>query len=137
MKIYIFGNGNISFNDFEHFYRKPLEPFLSDDDVEFIVCDFRGTDTLSMELLKCYTPRVTVYHIGEKPRYFPDTYKTKASQWQIKNGFKSDADRDFAAMTDCTHFLANDFNSDARRKSGTQQNIERCLELGKTDLSLI
>jgi hypothetical protein len=39
--------------------------------------------------------------------------------------------RDEAAIEACTHFLAHDINSDENRKSGTQRNIERCLELGK------
>jgi len=137
MEVFIFGNGNISFNDFEIFYKKPLEPFLRDENTEFIICDFRGTDTLVMELLKSHTSKVTVYHIGERPRYYPDKYKTKVSQWAIRKGFTSDEERDLTAIKDCTHFLARDFNSNEKRISGTKKNIEKCLSQGKIDLLLI
>lgn len=135
MRVYIFGNGNISFDNFERYYKKPLQVLLKKEDVEFLICDFRGTDTLVMELLKNYTSKVTIYHIGEKPRYFPDKYKTNVGQWRIKRGFKSDEDRDAEAINDCSHFLAIDFNSDDSRKSGTKKNIELCFQLSKISLS--
>jgi len=47
-----------------------------------------------MEFLKNHTPKVSVYHIGVESRYFPDKYKTKASQWTVKKGFSSDEERD-------------------------------------------
>lgn len=131
MKIFIFGNGNIKFSDFEEYYLKPINEALSNQNVEFIVCDFRGTDTLVMEYLKSFTPKVTVLHIGEKPRYFPDKFKTKVSQWKIIGGFTDDQSRDHFAIDLCTHFVATDFNSNEKRKSGTQRNIERCLTLEK------
>lgn len=135
MKIFIFGNGNLSFEDFIKFYHKPLEPLIMDKKNQFIICDFKGTDSLVMELLKTKTPNVTVYHIGEKPRYLPDKYKTKVSQWQIIGGFCSDEERDLQAIKQCSHFLAKDFNSSEKRKSGTQKNIETCLSLNKINLN--
>lgn len=137
MKIYIFGNGNIHFDDFTTFYKKPLEPFFSDQNIEFILCDFRGTDTLAMELLKNITHKVSIYHIGEKPRYYPDVYKTQVSQWTRKGGFISDEERDSTAINDCTHFLAKDFNSNAKKVSGSERNIIECLKKGKINLSTI
>jgi len=134
MKIFIFGNGNINFDDFEIFYKKPLEPFLNNKNTEFILCDFRGTDTLVMELLKNHTSKVIVYHIGKKPRYYPDKYKTKVSQWTIKNGFISDEERDLTAINDCTHFLAKDFNSNKKRVSDTQKNIQECIKQDKINI---
>lgn len=132
MKLYIFGNGNLGLEQFLIQYCNPLRmlDFVSLG-IQFLLCDFRGVDTLMMEYLKTLTPDVSVYHVGEKPRYLPDRYKTQVSQWQQVGGFASDADRDAAAIAACSHFLAYDFNSDAERKSGTQRNIERCLELGK------
>lgn len=131
MQVYIFGNGNLDFSDFQHMYQAPLEQVLSESDPEFLLCDFRGVDTLAMELLKTLTSKVSVFHVGERPRYFPDKYRTKASSWKLIGGYEGDAERDAAAIEACSHFIAFDFNSNAKRKSGTQRNIERCLELGK------
>jgi hypothetical protein len=129
--IYIFGNGNTSFEDFEKYYAPYLSEFLQDSSHRCIVCDFRGVDTLLMEFLKTKTANLSVYHVGDWPRYLPDAFRTFAAQWKIIGGFKSDAERDQAAIDECTHFLAVDFNSDEKRKSGTQKNIERCIQLGK------
>lgn len=134
MKIYVFGNGNITFSDFLSCYATYLRNLLATPDYHFIVCDFRGVDTLTMEFLKSETKNVTVYHIGDKPRYIPDRFKTKVSQWKFIGGFKTDFERDSEAIENCTHFLATDFNSDKTRKSGTQRNIEKCLMLGKIDI---
>ena len=134
MKIYVFGNGNISFDNFVKFYKEILINFSSNSKINFIVCDFRGTDTLTIELLKSITPNVSIYHIGENPRYMPDTYKTKASQWLLKGGFTSDNERDKNAIEACTHFIAIDFNSNEKRESGTQKNIQKCKNKGKINL---
>lgn len=134
MKIYIFGNGNIKFDDFEQSYLRPIKRLIKTDNVTFIVCDFRGVDTLVMEYLKSESQNVSVIHIGEKPRYLPDKYRTKVSQWKIIGGFENDKSRDEYAINTCTHFLAVDFNSDGKRKSGTQKNIELCLSLNKTKI---
>lgn len=130
MHLYVFGNGNLSFADFLTYYHAPLSRLEHGSDLHFIVCDFRGVDTMVMEYLKCSTPSVRVYHVGERPRYLPDAYRTMVSQWELMGGFPSDADRDAA----CSHVLAHDFNSNAKRKSDTLRNMERCLELGKTCL---
>ena len=134
MTIYVFGNGNVSFEDFRKYYEEPMLRALETPGVAFVLCDFRGTDVLAMELLKSLSANVKLYHVGERPRYFPDKYKTKAAEWLVNGGFGSDEERDHAAIDDCTHFLAIDFNSDAKRKSGTQRNIERCEAFGKTRL---
>ena len=130
-QIFIFGNGNLSFDDFITHYQQPLSNLVKEKNVVFIVCDFRGLDTLVMEFLKTTTPNVLVYHMGEKPRYKPDAYKTQVGEWLFVGGFDSDAARDNAAIKQCTHFLAIDFNSDSQRKSGTLKNIEKCLKFNK------
>lgn len=137
MKIYIFGNGNTSFADFQNYYGVHLLKYLSAPDAEFLVGDFRGVDTLAMEFLKCDARKVTVYHVAERPRYIPDKYRTKVSQWTIKGGYADDTSRDRAAIDACTHYLAVDFNSNEKRKSGTLKNIELCESLGKIDLATI
>lgn len=134
MNIYIFGNGNICFSDFKTHYEEVINRCLEKEDVTFLLCDFRGVDTLAMELLKCVSEKVTVYHVAGKPRYFPDKFKTKAGSWNVVGGFENDEQRDLEAINRCTHFIAVDFNSDSKRKSGTQKNIERCEQLGKIRL---
>ena len=131
MKIYIFGNGNISFSDFEKYYAQILNQYIDNEEVTFLLGDFRGADTLAMEFLKCRATKVCVYHVGTKPRYLPDKYKTKVGSWLILGGFENDEQRDLEAIKNCSHFIAIDFNSDAKRKSGTLKNIESCQALGK------
>lgn len=134
MKVYVFGNGNISFGDFIGYYEVHLRSLVAISGTSFIVCDFRGVDTLTMEFLKSETENVSIYHIGDRPRYIPDRFRTKVSQWEFVGGFKTDIERDSAAIENCTHFLAIDFNSDEARKSGTKRNIEKCLALRKINI---
>ena len=134
MKVFVFGNGNTSFDTFVKIYGKALSRALflgKTQPVSFIVGDFRGVDTLAMEYLKTITEEVSVYHMGKSLRYFPSTFGTKAGQWKMVGGFENDGQRDSAAINACTHFIAYDFNSSPTRKTGTQRNIERCIELEK------
>ena len=133
MKLFIFGNGNTSFEDYMQKYYSCLQMLRGN--VEFLVCDFRGVDTLTMEYLKTKSSKVSVYHIGEKPRYLPARYRTKVSSWQLFGGYETDDERDMAAIANCTHFLAFDFNVSSQRKSGTATNMEKCLQLGKIPLT--
>ena len=135
MNIYIFGNGNIRFDDFQKHYVKYLAEYIGNEETSYTTCDFRGVDTLVMEFLKYSSANVTIFHIGERPRYLPDKYKTKVSNWNLKGGFKDDPERDLAAIHHCTHYLAVDFNSDSGRISGTRKNIDLCQSLGKIDLT--
>ncbi|WP_231128699.1 hypothetical protein [Chryseobacterium vaccae] len=129
-KIYAFGNGNLSWDKFHELYVTPLKN-IDLADCEFIIGDFSRADTLMMEYLKDKTEKVTILHIGIKPRYKINTFKTKAAGWTFSGGFQSDAERDDYGVSQCTHFLGVDFNSDAKRKSGTLKNIEKCLNSGK------
>jgi hypothetical protein len=133
MRLYVFGNGNLSFSTFLALY-VPALMLLSMRTTQFLVCDYMGADTLTMEFLKDRAADVRIFHMKENPRYVPVTYRTKASAWVRVGGFEDDKSRDEAAIQECTHFLAFDFNSDDKRKSGTQRNIERCLSLGRVSL---
>ncbi len=135
MNIFIFGNGNLSFKEFVNYYEEIINKYIDQKDIAFLLCDFRGVDTLAMEVLKCHAANVSVYHIGDKPRYLPDKYKTKVSSWKIIGGFENDEERDEEALKNCTNFIAIDINSDAKRKSGTLKNIELCESMGKIRLS--
>lgn len=132
MKLYVFGNGSFSFARFNLTYWPVLMKLDVDDHV--LVCDFRGVDTLVMEVLKTATLNVTVFHQGKRPRYLPDRHMTLVEQWKLVVGFKGDEARDAAAIEACTHFLAWDRNSTPERKSGTLKNIETCLALDKQRL---
>jgi hypothetical protein len=72
MYLYVFGNGNLSFAEFLTYYHEPLGRLEHGSGLHFIVCDFRGVDTMVTEYLTCATPNVCVYHVGERPRYLPD-----------------------------------------------------------------
>lgn len=135
MKLFICGNGNIPFDTFLEKYVEPLEQLWAyNDDIEFIICEFRGLDILIMEYLKTKSPHVTVLYMGNKPRYRPDEFKTFVKDWNFIGGYKSNLERDLAAIDLCTHFLAYDINSDHNRTSGTLKNIRKCLSLGKKQI---
>lgn len=131
MITYVFGNGNTSWEDFIRYYVPHLDRLAADPGNAFMVCDFRGVDTLTLEYLKTRTGNVSLYHVGDRPRYLPDAFRTRAGEWKLVGGFPSDGVRDGAAIEACTHFLAIDFNSDDQRKSGTLKNIEKALKIGK------
>ncbi|MCB9742293.1 MAG: hypothetical protein H6741_25630 [Alphaproteobacteria bacterium] len=135
MRLYVFGNGNLSWEAFGAHYLPALAA-VDWREAEALVCDFRGADVLAMEFLKTRAARVTLLHVGARPRYLPDRFRTQVSAWTLRGGFPDDAARDAAAIEDCTHFLARDFNSDARRTSGTARNIGRCLALGRLPLEV-
>ncbi|WP_449400087.1 hypothetical protein [Chryseobacterium wanjuense] len=84
-----------------------------------------------MEFLKDKSENVMILHVGKRPRYFVNSFQTKAKNWKIVGGFNSDYERDWFGIELCTHFLAIDFNTNEKRKSGTLKNIEKCLSLGK------
>lgn len=128
--IYVFGNGNLSWEHFQEFYINPLRNF-NFSDCEFIIGDFTGADTLMMEYLKNKSEKVTIIHMGEKSRYFTNRFRTHSGKWKKIGGFTSDAERDQYGISNCTHFLATDFNSDDKVKSGTSQNIDKCFALHK------
>jgi len=130
IKLYLFGNGNLSFENFTEHYLPIINNALSKE-MSFIICDFRGADTLLQEYLKDKSKNVTILHCFEKPRYLADKYKTKVSHWELKAGFISDEQRDEYAIKLCSHFFAIDFNSKGDKISSTKKNIDKLKELGK------
>lgn len=124
--IYVFGNGALAFDDFLRLYAPLIEAALARPDTAWSLCDFRGVDTLAMEYLKTRTASVTVFHVGERPRYLPDRRATQVERWQLRGGFADDTARDDAARAASTHYLAYDRFSTPRRPTGTAAIIERC-----------
>lgn len=128
--VYVFGHGGLEFAEFLELYAPPIEAALADDTTTWAVCDFRGVDTLAMEYLKARTRAVTVFHVGTRPRYFPDRRAANVAHWQLRGGFADDDARDNAALAIATHFLAVDRFSTPKRTSGTGRIIERALAAG-------
>lgn len=119
---FISGHGNITFEEWLEYY-KPLIDKALKENACFIIGDFRGADTLSMEYLKDKTALVTITHCFENPRYKVDVSGLLSNEWKYVGGFMNDTERD-AFMTE---------NSDTdiawiragREKSGTAKNIKR------------
>ncbi|WP_210148445.1 hypothetical protein [Chryseobacterium scophthalmum] len=63
-KIYVSGNGNVTWENFHQFYIEPLKK-LNLSEYEFIIGDFSGTDTLMMEFLKDKSENVTIVQVEE------------------------------------------------------------------------
>lgn len=129
-RIYVFGNGALSFDDFRGLYVPAIESALARVGTSWVVCDFRGVDTLTMEYLKTRTAAVTVVHIGAAPRYLPDRRGTHVQQWTIRGGFADDAARDQAALATATHFLAIDRFSTPARATATVRLIDNAMAVG-------
>lgn len=132
--IYVFGNGRLSFDDFLRLYVPPLEAALAHHDSAWVVCDFRGVDTLVMEYLKARTAAVTVFHVGDRPRYLPDRHGALAQRWVIRGGFADNSARNEAALAACTHYLAIDRFSLPTKPTSTAALIERCRAAGRIAL---
>lgn len=85
-KIYVSGNGNVTWENFHQFYLEPIKK-LNLSECEFTIGNFSGTDTLMMEFLKDKTENVTILHVGKRLRYFANAFKTKAEKmecnWRI------------------------------------------------------
>ena len=120
----ISGHGNLTFEEWLEHY-KPLIDSALEENAQFLIGDFRGTDVLCLEYLKNKTTQVTVCHCFEKPRYWVDKIDLPSQEWKYQGGFVSDLERD-TYMTD---------NSDldiawvrlGKEKSGTAKNIKRRL----------
>ena len=123
MKLFLFGNGNISFNFFLEYY-VPIINKAIENDLSFIVGDFRGSDVLIQEYLKDKTRKVEIYHCFDSPRYLADKFKTKVSSWMIKGGYATDLERDRAMINGCNFYFGVDLNSDHKRESGTLKNLK-------------
>lgn len=75
-KIYVSGNGNVTWENFHQFYIEPLKK-LNLSEYEFIIGDFSGTDTLMMEFLKDKSENVTILHVGKNQDILPICLKQR------------------------------------------------------------
>lgn len=126
----MFGNGALSFDDFQGLYVPAIELALERPATSWVLCDFRGVDTLTMEYLKTRTAAVTVLHVGAAPRYLPDRRHTHVEAWTIRGGFADDDARDRAALASASHFLAVDRFSTLKRPTATARLVEKATAAG-------
>lgn len=106
MIYFVSGHGDLTQEEFDKYYLPIITDIIStDEDAQFIVGDYKGCDTLTIEFLTTWFPRrkLSIYHIGEKSRVIVTTDDGESSVTRAKNvhyigGFKSDEERD-AAMT--------------------------------------
>lgn len=127
MKYFISGHRDLSYEDFQ-FYYKPLidRVIIEDPDARFVVGDCDGVDKLAMDYIwdECDRP-LTIFHMFNAPRNIPEGMGTvpDAEEVYFVGGFKSDEERD-SAMTKASDFDIA-FVKDNRWNSGTAQNIKR------------
>ncbi len=124
----------MSFDDFRGLYVLAIDSALERVATSWVVCDFRGVDTLTMEYLKTRTAAVSVFHVGAAPRYLPDRRHTHVDEWTIRGGFADDAARDQAALASATHFLAVDRFSTPKRPTATARLVDRAMAAGRVPL---
>jgi dCMP deaminase len=135
-KIYFcFGSGHLTDKEFETHYIPQLQQiFLTEENYEFIMGDYKGADKLCFLYINYYwshnkkTPKITVYHMFDKPRFKVG----QTAHIKTIGGFSSDEERDTAMTKDSTHdiYWIKDLrdivpNYDPNRKSGTEKNIIR------------
>ena len=135
---FISGHLDLSDENFETYY-KPLLNLAIEQKCSFVVGDAKGADAKAQNYLwerskqdPSIRGRVTVYHIGEKPRNNPG--------FQTKSGFIGDDHRDVNMTKDSTDDIlwirsaeeakklyGKKFN--LKRISGTEQNKLRRLKM--------
>jgi hypothetical protein len=123
MIAYISGHLKITETEFAEHYSAPINIAILQD-CDFVVCDARGVDTMAQGYLARVigegSPRVTVYHMMDKPRNNVGKFKTQG-------GYKNDTERDSA----CTYASDCDIAwvRPGREESGTAKNIQRRKEI--------
>lgn len=115
MTVFISGHGDITLEEFKAHYAPILDSYVQAG-CDFIVGDFKGTDTIAQGYLAFEGCKVTVYHMLEKARFNFINFPTVG-------GFKNDIERD-EAMTKASHCdLA--WVRPGREASGTAKNLQR------------
>lgn len=94
MIYFVSGHIDVSNDEFLLHYKKELDSALEDTNCSFVIGDAGGVDTFAQQYLdgRIDKTKVTVYHMGPKPRNNPVGYKTIG-------GFSDHFSKD-AAMTE-------------------------------------
>ena len=127
MKYFISGHRDLSYKDFELYYKPVIDNVITNDkEPIFIVGDYEGVDKFAMNyIFKCYTVPLIIYHMFDTPRNIPEGLSENPESEGVffNGGFTSDEERD-SAMTKASDFDIA-FVKDNRWDSGTAQNIKR------------
>jgi len=119
MIIFISGHLKISEEEFIEHYVSNINLAIMND-CSFVVGDARGVDTMAQtylfRILGEGSPKVTVYHMFDRPRNNVGKFKTKG-------GYTSDDERD-AAMTRESHKDIA-WVRPGKETSGTAKNVQR------------
>ena len=127
MIYFVSGHRDLSYEDFERYYKPIIGRILTKDpNSEFVVGDCDGVDKFAMDYIYRRSGHLlTIYHMFDKPRNIPSNLDEDPESAGVffKGGFKSDEERD-SAMTEASNFDIA-FVKDNRWNSGTAQNIKR------------
>lgn len=131
MIYFVSGHRDLSYEDFELYYKPIIDNVIVNDETpEFVVGDCDGVDKFAMDYIwdECDHP-LTIFHMFDTPRNVPDgmDMNPNAEGVYFEGGFTSDEERD-AAMTKASD-LDIAFVKDNRWDSGTAQNIKRRHEI--------
>lgn len=127
MIYFISGHRDLSYNDFNQYY-KPVIDYIVDNDDEagFVIGDCDGVDKFAMDyIFQNYKCALVIYHMFSTPRNIPKGLSENPGLEGVyfQGGFISDEERD-SAMTKISD-LDIAFIKDNRWNSGTAQNIKR------------
>lgn len=127
MIYFISGHRDLSYEDFELYYKPVIGRILIEDPTsKFVVGDCNGVDKFAMDYIYRRSGHLlTIYHMFDHPRNIPDNLEEDPESVGVffKGGFTSDEKRD-AAMTAASDYDIA-FVKDNRWNSGTAQNIKR------------
>lgn len=118
---FISGHRDITYNEYTRLYLPKIIECIDKYDAYFIMGDYEGVDIMAqntlMGVLEYPIDKVTVYHMGDKPRNVHPTIQ------QFVGGFRTDEERDYAMSAESHEDIA--FVRWGRFDSGTSQNIIR------------
>jgi hypothetical protein len=91
---FVSGHLDLSQQEFDQFYTMQIEKAIAQN-AHFVIGDAKGADAMAQKhLAKVHYRKVTIYHIGSKPRNLLGPFETRG--W-----FKNDEERD-KAMTNAS-----------------------------------
>ena len=118
--VFISGHRDLTQEEFDLNYGIQLDWLITQEEIEFVIGDYDGCDTMAQEYLteQGFDPsRVTIYHMGDKPMNLVN------KRFKTIGGFENDIDRDCAMTNASTYDVA--YIRKGKENSGTAQNILR------------
>lgn len=139
---FISGHIDLEDDEFNQFYKPLLDVALEDPNSKFVMGDAQGADTLSREYLasKIDKKRITIYTVKN-----PKKVKDPLNQFPIQGSFNNHEEKDkamtLASDLDIAYVRSSEeqkkrleargIQYDPNRKSGTEKNLLRRLEINK------